>query len=190
MDLVVLNLRFDLVPPFYFLKWNSYFSDFKRKFAKLFMSFLNAQVPSNFASIFSSIKHNSSVLFQLEHYILWLKAAHQSSHFRDFWVLGSKFVKFLMSILNWQVNSSSIFVSFFIVMTHKSPVNFKLMYFLFWIKASHQSPNFETFKCSDENLPNFSCHFWKRKSVFLQAFYQPWLRSKLKHYILWSKAAH
>ena len=44
-------------------------------------------------------------------------------------------------------------------MTHNSPVNFKLMHFLLWIKGSHQSPNFETFECSGENLPNFSCYF-------------------------------
>ena len=45
-------------------------------------------------------------------------------------MLGSQFVKFSMSILNWQVNSSSNFWSFFIVMTHKFPVNVKLIYFL------------------------------------------------------------
>ena len=83
-------------------------------------------------------------------------------------MLGSKFVKFLLSISNWQVNSSSNFVSFFIVMTHNSSVKFKLIHFILRIKASHQSPNFETFKCSGGNLPNSSCHFWMHKSVFLQ----------------------
>ena len=32
--------------------------------------------------------------------------------------------------------------------------NFKLIYFLLWTKGSHSSPNFETFKCSGENVPN------------------------------------
>ena len=73
-----------------------------------------------------------------------------------------------MSILNWQVNSFSKFVSFFIVMTHNSPVNFKLIHFLFWIKGSHESSNFDTFKCSGENLSNSSCHFPSNKSDFLQ----------------------
>ena len=77
------------------------------------------------------------------------------SNFLDFWVLESKFVKFLMSVLKWQVNSSSNFASFFIVMTHNSSVNFKLILFLLWIKGFHQSPNFDTFKCSSENLSNF-----------------------------------
>ena len=35
-------------------------------------------------------------------------------------------------------------------------------------KGSHQSPNFDTCKCSGENLPNFSCHFPNHKTVFLQ----------------------
>ena len=83
-------------------------------------------------------------------------------------MLRSKFIKFLMSILNWQVNSSSNFASFFILMLHNSPVNFKLIHFLLWIKGSHQSPNFETVECSAENLPNSSCHLWKHKSIFLQ----------------------
>ena len=77
-----------------------------------------------------------------------------------------------MSLLNWQVNSSSNFASVFIVMTHNSPVNFKLIHFPLWIKGSHQSPNFGTFECSGKNLPNSSCHFWKLKSVFLQILHQ------------------
>ena len=82
-------------------------------------------------------------------------------------MLGSKFVKF-MSILKRQVSSSSIFVSFFIVMTHNFSVNFKLIHFLFWTIGSHQSSNFDTFKCSGENVPNSSCHFPSNKAVFLQ----------------------
>ena len=76
-----------------------------------------------------------------------------------------------MSILKWQANSSSISVSFFIVMTHSSSVNFKFVHFLLWTKRSHQSPNINTFKCSGENLPNSSCHFLNHKSVFLQVLH-------------------
>ena len=42
------------------------------------------------------------------------------------------------------------------------------MHFLLWTKGSHESTNFDTFKCSGENLPNSSCHFPNHKSVFLQ----------------------
>ena len=73
-----------------------------------------------------------------------------------------------MSIIKRQLISSTIFVSFFIVMIHNSSVNFKVIPFLLWTKESHQSPNFESFKSSGENLPNFSCHFSNHESVFLQ----------------------
>ena len=73
-----------------------------------------------------------------------------------------------MSVLKWQVSSSPNFASFFIVMTNNSSANFKLIHFLLWVKESHQSPNFDIFKCSGENLPNSSCHFSNHKSVFLQ----------------------
>ena len=82
-------------------------------------------------------------------------------------MLRSKFVKFLMPIFK-QVNSSSNFASFFIVMAHNFSVDFKLTLFLLWIKGSHQYANFETFNCSGENLPYSSCHFPNHKSVFLQ----------------------
>ena len=88
--------------------------------------------------------------------------------FENVWLFASKFVKFLISILKRQVNSSSNLASFFIVMIHNSSVNFKLMHFLLWIKGSHKTPNFETFKCSIENLPNSLCHFPNYKSFILQ----------------------
>ena len=80
----------------------------------------------------------------------------------------SKFVKFLMSELKWQANSSSNFPLFFIVMTLSSSENFKVLPFLVWAKGSHQSPNFDTFKCSRENLPNFFSLFSNHKSFFSQ----------------------
>ena len=87
-------------------------------------------------------------------------------------MLGSKFVKFLMPILKLQVNSSSDFSSFFSVITYNSSVNFKFTHFVLWTKGSHENTNFDIFKCSDENLLNSSCHFWKHKSVFLQMLHQ------------------
>ena len=109
-------------------------------------------------------------------------------------MLRSKIVKFLMSVLSWQVDSSSNFAPFFIIMTHNSPIKFRLVHFLLWKKACHQSPNFETLKYSGKKLRNFPCHLQRYKSDFLQFLYQPWvvsnILSKLKNYILWSKAFH
>ena len=99
--------------------------------------------------------------------------------FEILWVLESKFVKFLMSILNWQVNSSSIFASFFIAMTHNSSVNFKLIHFLLWTKGSHQCLNFDTFECAGENLLNSSCHFPNHKLVFLQTLHHSLMSWKI-----------
>ena len=78
----------------------------------------------------------------------------------------------VVSILKRQVNSSSNFALFFIVIVHNSSVIFKLIYFLLWIKRSHQSPNVETFECSSKNLANSSCHFPNHQSVFLQFLHQ------------------
>ena len=81
----------------------------------------------------------------------------------------SKYFKFLMPILKWQVNSFSNFASSFIVMTYNSSVNFKLIHFLLCAKVSHEGPYFDTFKCSGGNLSYSSCHFPNHKSVFLQS---------------------
>ena len=40
------------------------------------------------------------------------------------------------------------------------------MHFLLWTKQSSQSPNFDTFKYSGQNLPSFLCQFPKHKWVF------------------------
>ena len=68
-------------------------------------------------------------------------------------------------------NPLQIFASFFIVMTHDSPLSFKLIHFLLWIKGSNKSPNFENFVCSGEHLPNSSCLFPNHKSVLFQVLH-------------------
>ena len=99
-----------------------------------------------------------------------------------------------MSVLNWRVNSSSVLPPFLILMTHNSAVNLNLMHFQLWTKESHQSSNFETYKCSGENFSNSSCHFWKQKSVFLQILHDSlvswkitldFFRSKIRRKNMW-----
>ena len=77
-----------------------------------------------------------------------------------------------MPILSWQINYSSTFASFFIFMTHNSPVNFNLKQSSLSVKGSHENPNFQNFECSGENLPNSSWHFWKHKSFFFEILHQ------------------
>ena len=97
--------------------------------------------------------------------------------FETFKCSGQKFVKFLISILKWPVNSFSNFASFFIAMTHNSSMDCKLILFLLWIKGSYQSPNIETFKCSGENLPYSSFHFPNHKKIQSVFF-----RSNIKYF--------
>ena len=87
--------------------------------------------------------------------------------FETFECLGQNSSNSSCKFWNDKSISSSIFASFFIVMTHNSSINFKFIHFLLWIKISLQSSNSETFKCSGENFPYFSCHFPNCKSVFL-----------------------
>ena len=53
------------------------------KSTKIFMSFLEPRVTfsSNFASLFSVMRRNYSVLFHLNIYMLWTKAAARSTNF-------------------------------------------------------------------------------------------------------------
>ena len=50
------------------------------------ISFLQQQVgsSSNFASLFSEMTHNSSVIFQLILYTLWIYVFHQNANFKTF----------------------------------------------------------------------------------------------------------
>ena len=131
------------------------------------MSFSKPQVSFslNFASLFSVMKHNSSQFFFSAQRYTSFKRIPLKCKFWDFLVLASKFVKSLLSMLKLQASSSSDFASFFIVMTHNSSVNVKLIIFLFWTKGPLQSFTFEAFKCSSENLPYSSCHFRNHESV-------------------------
>ena len=84
-----------------------------------------------------------------------------------------KIRQIVVSVLKRQVNSSSNFISFFIVMIHNSSVNLNLIHFLLWIKGSHQGPITETFESSGKNFLNSSSHFPNHKSVFLQIWHHP-----------------
>ena len=84
-----------------------------------------------------------------------------------------------MSILNWQVNALSNFVSFFIFMTQISSVNFKLIYFQLWTKEPNQSPKFETFKFSGKNLSNISCYFPNYTSLCFQILHHSLVSRKI-----------
>ena len=65
------------------------FSDFwvvEWNFTKFLMSSLKPQVSFsvNFVSLFSVMRDNSSVLFELKLYMIWTKGAHQSAKYQTF----------------------------------------------------------------------------------------------------------
>ena len=99
----------------------------------------------NHKSVFFQILHHSSVSWKILlctflAQTFYTLVKRSQCNFLDFRVLGSKFVKFFISLLKRQVNSSSNVASFFITMIHNSSVNFKLIHFLLWIKESHKVP--------------------------------------------------
>ena len=80
-------------------------------------------------------------------------------------------VKFLTSVLNWPVNSCSNLTLFFIVMTQKSPVNFKLIHFLLWIKGPNKSPNCYTFERALVKICQIPHVIFQTTSQFFFKFY-------------------
>ena len=72
------------------------------------------------------------------------------------------------------------------ISAHNSSVKFKLMHFWLWTKVSHESPNFDSFKCSGENLQNSLCHFPNNTSVFVQILHVSPASSKITPlYLVW-----
>ena len=95
------------------------------------MSLLKAQVifPSHFAPIFSTIKHKSSVLFLAQTLYTLVKSSPLKWKFLRFLSARVKICQIPHVNFELAVNSYSIFAPFFIVMTHNSPVIFKLINF-------------------------------------------------------------
>ena len=75
---------------------------------------------------------------------------------------GSKFVK--IPHVNFERTSQLLFKLCIILIVVKHII----IHFKIWIKRPHQSPNFETLKCSGKNLVNSLCDFPNHKSVFFR----------------------
>ena len=131
--------------------------------AKFLMSVLKQQVNSSpsFASLFSVMKKSPLYFFSSNNTYFTQKEHIKVKYFETFECSQPNLSNSLCQFWNK-------FTSFFIFMTHNYSVNFKPIHFLLGIKVSHQSPNFETFKCSGENLCNSSCHFLNYNLVFLK----------------------
>ena len=115
---------FNWLLSFYFLKWNRYFSACKWNFLES-----KSQFSFKFCiNVQCHIKHNSSILFLAQALYTFVKSSPLKCRFLRFLNARVKIRQIPYVHFN-RHSSSSIFASFFIVMTRNFPVNFKLMHF-------------------------------------------------------------
>ena len=100
--------------------------------------------------------------------------------FSDFWVVGWKFRKSLMSSLKLQVSFSLNFLSLFSVMRDDSFVLFLLKLYMIWTKGDHQSAKFQTFDCSRKISTNL---YFNR--LLLLKVYKLSAKKVQKNYVSW-----
>ena len=132
-----------------------------------------SQSSFRFTSIFSAIKHSSSVLSKFKHYRLWLKAIRWRANFWDLWVLRCQ--NSLNSSCQFWTNKSIP-----LQILHHSPVSWRIASLYFFssniIYFGQRQPItgqiLETFECSSQNWSNSLCQFWNDKSFPLQIFHQ------------------
>ena len=124
---------------------------------------LRASFSSNFASLLSVLRYNSSVLFHLKLYLYGLgKRRPSQCIFFDFRLLAPKVTKFLTPFFRPQVSFPLNFESPFSVITHNSYEIFKLKHFMLWTQRAYQSTIFQIFGYSNERSHNSSVHFCTR----------------------------
>ena len=101
-----------------------------------------SQFSFKFALPFSLMTHSSSEMFQLKHYMLWTKRAHQSKIFQTFECSNESSPNSSCYFSKHKVRVYSNFTSLFNVMKDSSSVFFQLKPYILWIKKAHQSEIF------------------------------------------------
>ena len=116
------------------------------KLTKFLMSFLEPRVSfsSNFASLFSFMEQNSSVLFHLNLYMLCTKGSDQRANFQTFDYSHENHLNSLCYFFKLHVNFPLNFTSHFSVMTHNFFQNFLTETYAF-NKKSPSMYNFSDF---------------------------------------------
>ena len=138
------------------------------------VSFLEAQVsfPSNFASIFSAIKHNSSILFLAQTLYTLFKRSPLKCKFLRF---SSAWVKIRqIPHVIFESTSQFSFKCCINIYCHQAKLLYtffssNIIYFVQKMPIKVQI--FEIFECSCQNSSNSSCQFWTDKSIPLQILY-------------------
>ena len=146
--------------PLFFSQWMKIFR--KRK-----------PVSFKFCSNFSPIKHNSSILFLSQAFHTFIKSSLLKCNLLGFlstWVKNCQ-----IPYVNFELTSQFLFKFCIIFHCHdtKFPCKFWAHKFSTLDKRIPSKSQFSDFQtCSGENWLNFSCHFWKHKSVFVQMLHQ------------------
>ena len=178
---------------------------FKSTFHRLFQVYcitqkmhISQELAFLWITIFSVMRHNSSVLFHLKFYMLWIKRSSSKCKFSDFWVLSWKFTQFFMPFLKLQGESLFKFCIAVQCLWNITP-----MYFC--------SSNFAYFGQKEDiekKLSDFSVVGWKF-TEFLMSYLKPqvsfslnfvsffsFMRDnysvllELKLYMIWTKETH
>ena len=114
------------------------------KFTRFLMSFLEAEIssPSNFASIFSAIKHNSSVFFLAQTLYTLVKSSPLKFKFLRFSSARVKICQ--IPHVNFELESQVFFKFWIILHCHHTelPCKFSAHNFLLWTKGPNKTPNF------------------------------------------------
>ena len=116
-----LNFDFDLALPFYFLKSNRYFSACKNLPNSSCHFWKHKSVFFKFCINLQSYQTTPLYFFSSNVIYIGRKETIKVNVFET-WVLSSKFVKFLMSVLKRQVNFPPNFASLFSVMKDSSAI--------------------------------------------------------------------
>ena len=119
--------------------------------------------PSNFESFFTVMRHDSSVLSDLNLYMLWTKQAQQNTNFQTFDCSHKKLNKFLKSFLKPRTSFPLNFVSPFSLVTYNYSKVFQFKHYMLWTKRAYQCTTFQSFECSNESSPKSSRNFWNQK---------------------------
>ena len=148
------------------------------KLAKFLMSFLKVKVcfPWNFASIFSLIKHNSSVLLVAQTLYTLVKKSSLKWKFLRLLSAGVK----TCQICHVSFETTSQFPSKFCVTLQCDERKLLCTFLVQTIytllkKDPIKAKVFETFECLGQNMLDWSCQFWSEKSIQSKSFRFLWL---------------
>ena len=108
------------------------------------MSFLKSQggFPLNFASSLVSWTHNSSEIFELNHYMFFTKRVHQCTIFQTFECSNESFPNSSYHFCKQKVRVYSNLSSLFSVMKGNSSVVFQFKLHILWTEKDHRSEIF------------------------------------------------